>query len=65
MKTKPLTTRPIGYAVEYEYAGFQYTLLKTATGWQATPHPHQHHAAAKGKHVRAAVECYLQDHNEE
>jgi len=61
-KTK--TVRPVGYVVEYEYAGFEYRITKTGQGWEAVPLPGQHHAASKPKHVAAAVECYLQDYNE-
>ena len=45
---------------EYEYAGFRYT-IDTSGEWPvATPLPGQHPAAAKEKHRRAAVECFVQ-----
>lgn len=46
---------------DYEYAGFYYTILHDGMLTCASPHVGQHPAAGKAKHIRAAVECYLDD----
>ena len=46
---------------EYDYAGFLYTILYDGMLTCASPHVGQHPAAGKAKHIRAAVECYLDD----
>lgn len=46
---------------DYEYVGFHYTIMKDGLLTCAAPHLGQHPAAGKAKHIRAAVECYLQD----
>ena len=45
----------------YEYAGFRYTITTDGNHLRAAPLPGQHRAAAKDKHLRAAVECFMQD----
>lgn len=45
---------------DYEYVGFRYVIeAPDNTHILATPLPGQHPAAAKDKHRRAAVECFL------
>jgi hypothetical protein len=61
----PRIARPAGYMVEYSYAGFEYRLTKIGHTWHATPLIGQHPSATLNKHRRAAVECYLQEYNEE
>ena len=45
----------------YEYAGFLYTIEGTGKSAIATAALGQHPAASKQAHLRAAVECWLQD----
>ncbi len=49
----------------YEYAGFTYLVeSKSGGGVKLIPAPGQHPAAYKEKHRRAALECYLEDHED-
>lgn len=49
----------------YEYAGFRYKVscVRTENGSHIflAVAPGQHPAAAKDKHLRAALECYMED----
>jgi hypothetical protein len=58
--------RPVGYQVEYSYAGFEYRLIKVSEKcWTAEPLPGQHPSAARARHCSAALQCYTSDYNEE
>lgn len=47
----------------HEYAGFQYEMVLDETGKaiRALPYPHQHSAASKEKHRRAAIDTYNEE----
>lgn len=47
--------------VKYEYAGFRYIIERVDTAYSIKAFPNQHSAATKEKHLKAALECYLQD----
>jgi len=49
---------------KYEYAGFRYILVLNDQGKaiSAVAEFPQHPASMKEKHLRAAVDCYNQDH---
>ena len=46
---------------DHEYEGFHYTIMKEHGYHVAAPHVGQHPAAAKAKHIRAAIETYLEE----
>ena len=48
----------------HEYVGFQYRILKEKGLFVAAPHVGQHPAAGKAKHIRAAIETYLQENKQ-
>ena len=49
----------------YEYAGFLYTLIRSADGdVRAVPEPGQHPAARKQKHRMAALDSWQQEQSE-
>lgn len=65
-----LLSRPVGYAVEYSYAGFEYRLTKTAAGcyrlgWHVAPLLGQPPEAWKEEHLRNALNSYFSDYSEE
>jgi hypothetical protein len=56
--TEPETTVQTGY----DYAGFLYTVVRSADGlMRAIPDVGQHAAASKPKHCMAAIACWQQD----
>lgn len=65
---KPTTTvRPVGFTVQYAYAGFEYRLTKRGPNpfdWFAEPLPGQHHAAGKERHKNAAISAYRAEYKE-
>lgn len=46
----------------WEYAGFRYRIIKDGMLTNASPHFGQHRAAGREKHLRAAIETYLEAH---
>lgn len=46
----------------YEYAGFEYLIVREGDEIRMEPAPEQHPAANKLKHRMAALECYEADH---
>jgi hypothetical protein len=45
----------------YEYIGFKYIIKRIDASYSIEPLPGQHRAAAKEKHRRNALQCYLED----
>jgi hypothetical protein len=50
---------------EYEYAGFQFIIYRVGKAWEIIPASGQHWAAAKDRHLRNALEMFLQDRGED
>lgn len=55
-------SKPTVVQNSYEYAGFRYTVVRTANGvMRAIPEAGQHASANKEKHCMAAIDCWRQE----